>query len=487
MKFFTRLFAILAAVLTLGMGQPARALELAPYFHAWGPGTLMDAKRDAGLKGATIAFGITRGACVLDGDLLGRLPDARTFVDSGGTVLMSFGGAAGTYLEVACRDDNQLFGILDKLIQDYGIRRTDWDIEGHQLRDTDATARRARVLARLQAKYPDLFVSFSLPGWLLGLDSNSMNLLRTTIAAGVRVDRVNVMGQSFGYDPMVPATVAQSVIMTFRASVSQMMTLFPGKSQTQLHAMMGVTPMIGKNDDGKIFTLADAKTLADFVKANGVGLLSYWSFQRDRAQATPNGNLGQYSGVAQSQYQFLKTFQTADDGTAPTPVAAPAPAPGNAWIEGKQYATGAIVAYEGRQYIAKFDNPGYNPTISTFFWSQYAGPAPASACGATAWREGGQYAAGSIVTYGGGQYIAKFANPGYNPTISTYFWAAHNCGAVPAPVPAPAACSGSAWVQGRQYSAGSIVSYGGALYQAKHANPGYNPTISTYFWARYYC
>ena len=75
------------------------------------------------------------------------------------------------------------------------------------------------------------------------------------------------------------------------------------------------------------------------------------------------------------------------------------------------------------------------------------------------------------MSYSGNLYIAKFANPGYNPTISTYYWAPYS----------------SSWVQGQAYAAGSIVSYNGNLYSAKFANPGYNPTISTYYWAPYAC
>ena len=79
-----------------------------------------------------------------------------------------------------------------------------------------------------------------------------------------------------------------------------------------------------------------------------------------------------------------------------------------------------------------------------------------------------------MVSYSGKLYQAKYANPGYVPTISTYFWAPYAAGA-------------AAWVQGQSYVAGSIVSYGGKLYRALYANPGYNPTISTYYWAPYTC
>jgi len=112
-----------------------------------------------------------------------------------------------------------------------------------------------------------------------------------------------------------------------------------------------------------------------------------------------------------------------------------------------------------------------------------------------------QYAAGSVVSYPDGKlYITKFANPGYNPTISTYYWSQYACsgGSVsapapvlvpaPAPAPAPSACSKPAWINGMWYAAGSIVSYSnGKLYIARVANPGYNPTISTYFWSPSAC
>lgn len=39
-----------------------------------------------------------------------------------------------------------------------------------------------------------------------------------------------------------------------------------------------------------------------------------------------------------------------------------------------------------------------------------------------------------------------------------------------------------AWSQGTPYEAGDLVQYQGGYYIAAHANPGYSPTISTYFW-----
>lgn len=182
-------------------------------------------------------------------------------------------------------------------------------------------------------------------------------------------------------------------------------------------------------------------------------------------------------------------------GAAPPPPAPTCTYP--SWVEGRQYAAGSIVTYtDGKLYRAKFANPGYNPTISTYFWEAYVctstPPPPPPGCSYPNWVDGTPYAAGAIVTYTDGKlYRAKFANPGYNPTVSTYFWEVYFCTTTPPPTPTPTptpACSYPGWVNGRQYAAGAIVTYtDGKLYRAKFANPGYDPTISTYYWAAYTC
>ncbi|OLF09068.1 chitinase [Actinophytocola xinjiangensis] len=59
--------------------------------------------------------------------------------------------------------------------------------------------------------------------------------------------------------------------------------------------------------------------------------------------------------------------------------------------------------------------------------------------------------------------------------------------APPAPAPA-AACDYPAWQAGRQYNPGDIVRYtDGNYYITVHANPGYDPVISHWFWDPYSC
>jgi chitinase len=159
----------------------------------------------------------------------------------------------------------------------------------------------------------------------------------------------------------VPPTIAQASILNFQASAIQLASVFPSKSKSEIDAMMGLTPMIGINDDGTVFSLDQAQTIANFAKLNSIGLLSYWSFQRDIAQSTSGmGPVGTYSGVAQSNYQFYNIFQSAGVYTPP-PASLPAPAS----------ACNIVLLSNGQLYVAKFANPGYDPTTSTYYWAPY--------------------------------------------------------------------------------------------------------------------
>jgi predicted chitinase len=64
-----------------------------------------------------------------------------------------------------------------------------------------------------------------------------------------------------------------------------------------------------------------------------------------------------------------------------------------------------------------------------------------STCAPRAWRAGVWYRTGTVVTFEGNTYVALHGNPGYDPTISTWYWAPKACAdnaPAPAPTPAPA-------------------------------------------------
>jgi hypothetical protein len=195
--------------------------------------------------------------------------------------------------------------------------------------------------------------------------------------------------------------------------------------------------------------------------------------------AAPAINLSWTAPAGATSYNIYRSQTPASQGTTPyrTGLAAPsfsdtAPAGGTNYY----VVTAANSATESAQSVE------VSATVGT--------PTPTPSCSFPNWVSGTQYAAGSIVTFTDGKfYRAKFANPGYIPTVSTFFWEPFVCTtAPPPPPPPPQACSFPAWVLGRQYAAGAIVSYtDGNLYRAKFANPGYIPTVSTFFWERFIC
>ena len=76
--------------------------------------------------------------------------------------------------------------------------------------------------------------------------------------------------------------------------------------------MIGVTPMIGLNDDtSEVFDQAAAQQLVAFAEQQGLGEIAMWSFNRD--QADPSGKAINYvddssSSIVQTPYQFSKIF-----------------------------------------------------------------------------------------------------------------------------------------------------------------------------------
>jgi len=110
----------------------------------------------------------------------------------------------------------------------------------------------------------------------------------------------------------------------------------------------------------------------------------------------------------------------------------------------------------------------------------------ATAC-AAAYSNGTVYTGGAVVSYNSHNWTAKWWTQYEAPsTGGSGVWADNG------------ACSGSSgggttcdypnWVAGQNYVTGAIVRYtNGLYYQATHDNPGYDPTISTWFWSPYSC
>jgi chitinase len=232
--------------------------------------------------------------------------------DDGGDVVPSFGGAAGTELAVACVTVGSLQAQYQAVIDAYSLTRLDFDVEGNALKNRIANDRRNRAIARLQAaagrRGKELIVSFTLPVNPTGLDPVSLDLLRNAKANGVKVGIVNVMAMDYFSGPL---DMGKTAIEAAKSTFDQIRPIFDEKSDSEVWAMIGITPMIGVNDDTtEVFDLSNASEVLAFSQEHDTGLIAYWDTWRD--QQCPSGTpqpSNTCSGVSQSPNAFTDLFK----------------------------------------------------------------------------------------------------------------------------------------------------------------------------------
>jgi hypothetical protein len=240
-------------------------------------GDMAAAMKASGNKFFTLAFLIPKGSCTAQwedgGDAVGAFTSQiNSLKSAGGNVIISFGGAAGGEPAEKCTSVSSLTAEYAKVVSTYGVTRLDFDIEGNDLNNTAANARRDQALAALQKSNPSVQIDYTLPVAPNGLESNATSLLNDAKAKGVRVTTVNIMTMDFG-NGQNALKDAQSAA---NATHTQLGKIFTGQSSSALWNMIGLTPIAGQNDDNEFFSQSNASTLESFAKSNGVGVLSFW-------------------------------------------------------------------------------------------------------------------------------------------------------------------------------------------------------------------
>ncbi|KAJ3243161.1 hypothetical protein HDU78_000780 [Chytriomyces hyalinus] len=302
---------------------------LAPYFYSWGSGnattykltSLCQAQSTVGLKAATMAFVISDGGSGLWAALTECISDMAQFIANGGYLIISCGGASGPFLEDTMNADQQ-FSVLSNLLKQTGCRALDFDVEGFALANLASVQQRNAVISRLQTAFPGLYVSFTLPAGLPQyggtLSSDGVELLQRANQAGINVSCVNLMTMDV-YAPS-PVKWGQLAIDMVDSAKTQLAQIFTGRSDSELYAMLGATPMIGINDDKSIFTLEDAAMLGAYLAKKGARLMSFWALQRDQNRS---GGLDVSTQVSQSDFEYYNTCKAALEKSAPVPVPVP--------------------------------------------------------------------------------------------------------------------------------------------------------------------
>jgi chitinase len=100
-----------------------------------------------------------------------------------------------------------------------------------------------------------------------------------------------------------------AVIAAAESTLRQMKEIWPDLSDADLKKKLGVTPMIGRNFNGNIFTQDHARQLLDWANANGIGLLSFWSAGRDNGGCPGGAVSPTCSSIEQQPFEFTTIFK----------------------------------------------------------------------------------------------------------------------------------------------------------------------------------
>ncbi|MFB7027025.1 MULTISPECIES: cellulose binding domain-containing protein [unclassified Streptomyces] len=301
---------------TASTPAPVTGAKFAPYVDtSLYPAYDLLATADAtGVKEFNLAFITSGGACAPLWGGVTDLANDRVAAQigalraKGGDVRVSFGGAAGHELALNCSSASALAAAYGKVVDQYGLTKVDFDVEGAALPDTAANTRRSQAIAALQKDHPGLNVSFTLPVMPEGLTQPGVDLLADAKRNGVRVDAVNIMAMDYG--PAYSADMGTYAIQAATATQAQIKGVL-GLSDAAAWKAVAVTPMIGVNDvTTEIFTVDDATQLVDFARTKGLGWLSMWSSTRDKQ--CPDGAVNRAdatcSSILQQPLAFTKAF-----------------------------------------------------------------------------------------------------------------------------------------------------------------------------------
>jgi len=277
------------------------------------PQSIGDIVSGSGENQFNLAFVLDSGGCTpaWDGDSAHTVAadttvaaDITAIRNAGGDAAVSFGGYNGTELGSSCGSVAALTAAYQAVITKYKLTRIDLDYENTAL-DSNTAARFGAIKA-LESANPGLKVSLTIPMTTVGFPDSGKDEIRQAIAAGARLDVINIMdfdtGLTGGTEVGQTETIAND-------AVAQLQSIYGWPAATAW-SHLGLQIMNGHTDQpSELFTQDTFTALLGFAQQNHPAWFSYWSVNRDRAcdPAVPhNWADGGCSSVPQSPWDFTK-------------------------------------------------------------------------------------------------------------------------------------------------------------------------------------
>ncbi|MFG2883504.1 lectin [Streptomyces sp. NPDC048297] len=290
-----------------GGTSPAAPMAVAPYlYNGWGsppnPSTITQA---TGVKWFTLAFVLSNGYCNPQWDggraLTGGVDQqtVNTVRANGGDIIPSFGGYSGNKLESSCSSAGELAGAYQKVINAYGLKAIDIDIEADAYSSGTVQQRTVDALKTVKANNPGLTVYITIGTGQSGPDTS---LINRAASSGLSVDAWAIMPFDFGGAGQNMGNLTTQAAEGLKNALKNAY----GYSDDQAYRDMGISSMNGITDNNETVTVNDFRTILAYAQAHHLARLTFWSANRDRP--CTGGPADSCSGVSQSDWDYTRVF-----------------------------------------------------------------------------------------------------------------------------------------------------------------------------------
>ncbi|GAA4610744.1 hypothetical protein GCM10023195_45190 [Actinoallomurus liliacearum] len=287
-------------------------VAVAPYeYLGWGnpqaPASVLSA---TGVKWLTLAFVLSDGGCNPKWDGSRSLTGSdKTAINSirsaGGDVVVSFGGWSGNKLGEHCSSASTLAGAYQKVIDAYGLKAIDIDIESTEFSNGTVQQRVIDALKIVKSKNSGIKTYITFGTTPSGPDSTGKSLINRGAKAGLDNDGWTIMPFDFGSHSGSMGSATTSAADGLKNAVKSAY----GYSDSQAYAHIGISSMNGKTDESdETVSTGDFQTILSYAKSHHIARLTFWAVNRDRKCGSGESAGDSCSGVSQSAYAYSKIF-----------------------------------------------------------------------------------------------------------------------------------------------------------------------------------
>jgi chitinase len=283
-------------------------MPAAPYIYpGWGnppaPSTVMNA---TGIRAFTIAFVLANGCNPVwdgEGGLTGGVHASTisAIKAAGGSVVPSFGGYSGNKLGPNCSTADALAGAYQKVIDAFGLKAIDIDIENSD--EFENTAVQDRILGALKIikqRNPSVTTILTFGTTTTGPNYYGQRLVTQAKALAANVDVFTQMPFDFGGG----SNMYQNTVNASEALKNLLKSTF-GYTDAQAYSHMGISGMNGLSDQQELTSVAIWTQIRDYARSKGFARFTFWAVNRDRGCAG-GGVVSNCSGIAQGDWDFTR-------------------------------------------------------------------------------------------------------------------------------------------------------------------------------------